>query len=65
MRWRVVGGSDSGGLLVRQGQTLKSPQEPERLSCGAEVEQLELVQLRGLEIHVKLKKTRHLHRYRA
>eukprot|EP00931_Biecheleriopsis_adriatica_P058118 TRINITY_DN34532_c0_g1_i2.p1 TRINITY_DN34532_c0_g1~~TRINITY_DN34532_c0_g1_i2.p1 ORF type:complete len:427 (+),score=89.17 TRINITY_DN34532_c0_g1_i2:106-1281(+) len=42
-RWEVIGGADKGGILVRQGQELSSPAAADRLSTGAEVEQLELV----------------------
>lgn len=41
--WEVVGGSDKGGILVRRGQDLKSPEESERLSTGSLVVQRELV----------------------
>lgn len=40
--WRVTGGSDKGGILVRQGLDLKSPGASERLATGAIVWQLEL-----------------------
>mmetsp|Transcript_8651 Transcript_8651/g.15556 ORF Transcript_8651/g.15556 Transcript_8651/m.15556 type:complete len:405 (+) Transcript_8651:53-1267(+) len=42
-RWKVIGGADKGGILVRQGQDLKSPQEEARLSTGAIVEEKTLV----------------------
>jgi len=38
--WEVIGGSDKGGIVVRESQDLKSPELP-RLSCGAVVEELE------------------------
>lgn len=41
-KWEVVGGGDKGGILVRLGQDLKSPQAPERLATGSIVEQLML-----------------------
>ncbi|CAE8581520.1 unnamed protein product [Polarella glacialis] len=41
--WAVVGGADSGGLLVREGQDLVSAQLPARLETGAVVEQVKLV----------------------
>lgn len=41
--WTVVGGSDAGGILVREGRELASPQLPERLGTGAVVQQLQLV----------------------
>jgi len=40
-QWKVVGGEDKGGILVRSGPKLSSPAEKERLSTGALVEQLE------------------------
>lgn len=40
-RWEVVGGADKGGILVRTGKDLTSPQAPERLSTSAVVEELE------------------------
>mmetsp|Transcript_722 Transcript_722/g.1935 ORF Transcript_722/g.1935 Transcript_722/m.1935 type:complete len:620 (-) Transcript_722:19-1878(-) len=50
--WEIVGGGESGGVLVREGRDLKSPQEPERLSRGARVEEVELL---GERLHYKLK----------
>lgn len=50
-KWEVVGGADKGGILVREGQDLKSPQTAERLSTGAIVDQLELA---GDRLHYKL-----------
>eukprot|EP00930_Biecheleria_cincta_P006696 TRINITY_DN10775_c0_g1_i1.p1 TRINITY_DN10775_c0_g1~~TRINITY_DN10775_c0_g1_i1.p1 ORF type:complete len:595 (+),score=112.17 TRINITY_DN10775_c0_g1_i1:73-1857(+) len=41
--WEVVGGADKGGILVREGQDMRSPQEQERLSTGALLRELELV----------------------
>jgi len=38
--WRVVGGSEKGGLLVREGVELASSELPERLAMGATVEEL-------------------------
>jgi len=49
--WEVVGGADKGGILVREGQELKSPATSERLSTGATIEELELV---GERLHYKL-----------
>jgi len=49
--WQVVGGGDKGGILVREGQDLKSPQCEDRLSTGAEIEELEL---RGDRLHYRL-----------
>mmetsp|Transcript_82602 Transcript_82602/g.143336 ORF Transcript_82602/g.143336 Transcript_82602/m.143336 type:complete len:319 (-) Transcript_82602:15-971(-) len=40
--WKVVGGGDKGGILVRQGLQTSSPQLPDRLSTGAVVEEVEL-----------------------
>jgi len=48
--WKVVGGGDKGGILVRQGVQTSSPQLPERLSTGAVVEQLAL---EGERLHYK------------
>lgn len=42
-QWVVVGGADKGGILVREGQDLKSAAVEERLSTGAVVEELALV----------------------
>jgi len=39
-RWEVVGGSDKGGILVREGQSTSSKQLPDRLSTGAIVQEL-------------------------
>jgi len=50
-KWEVVGGADKGGILVRQGQDLKSPATADRLSTGAIVEQLTLA---GDRLHYKL-----------
>eukprot|EP00442_Polarella_glacialis_P004272 CAMPEP_0115109382 /NCGR_PEP_ID=MMETSP0227-20121206/38654_1 /TAXON_ID=89957 /ORGANISM="Polarella glacialis, Strain CCMP 1383" /LENGTH=312 /DNA_ID=CAMNT_0002508033 /DNA_START=61 /DNA_END=996 /DNA_ORIENTATION=+ len=41
--WEVVGGSATGGILVREGRDLKSPEAAARLSTGAVVEELQLV----------------------
>lgn len=48
--WKVVGGSDKGGILVRSGQDTKSDQLPERLTTGSVVEQLQLV---GERLHYR------------
>eukprot|EP00930_Biecheleria_cincta_P098262 TRINITY_DN89936_c0_g1_i1.p1 TRINITY_DN89936_c0_g1~~TRINITY_DN89936_c0_g1_i1.p1 ORF type:complete len:443 (-),score=65.78 TRINITY_DN89936_c0_g1_i1:250-1578(-) len=40
--WRVSGGIESGGILVRVGQQLNSQQSVSRLSAGAIVKELEL-----------------------
>jgi len=49
--WEVVGGGDKGGILVREGQDLKSPQCDDRLSTGAIIEELELI---GERLHFKV-----------
>lgn len=41
--WEVVGGVDKGGILVRSGRELSSPEESSRLSTGALIRQEELV----------------------
>lgn len=41
-RWRVVGGSDRGGIVVRLGREFGSPKLSERLSCGAIIAQAEV-----------------------
>ncbi|CAE7350414.1 unnamed protein product [Symbiodinium natans] len=41
-RWEVVGGSDKGGILVREGQSTTSKQLTDRLSTGAFIEELDL-----------------------
>jgi len=40
--WKIVGGADKGGILVRTGPDTSAPQAAERLSTGALVEELEL-----------------------
>eukprot|EP00931_Biecheleriopsis_adriatica_P048559 TRINITY_DN28067_c0_g2_i1.p1 TRINITY_DN28067_c0_g2~~TRINITY_DN28067_c0_g2_i1.p1 ORF type:complete len:585 (+),score=137.38 TRINITY_DN28067_c0_g2_i1:185-1939(+) len=50
-QWEVIGGSGNGGILVRQGQELKSPQLDQRLETGSIVEQLRLV---GERLHYKI-----------
>lgn len=49
--WEVVGGADKGGILVREGEDLKSAQAPSRLSTGATVEEL---QVKGERLQYKL-----------
>lgn len=44
--WKVVGGEDKGGILIREGQATTSAQCPERLSYGAMVEEIQLVKER-------------------
>jgi len=41
-QWEVVGGVESGGILVRDGQSIKSLAIADRLSTGAIIEQLDL-----------------------
>eukprot|EP00913_Durusdinium_trenchii_P011836 g11118.t1 len=48
--WEVVGGADTGGILVRSGQELTSSKHSERLSTGALVEELCLA---GERLHYK------------
>lgn len=50
-RWEVVGGVDKGGILVREGQALGSSASAQRLSTGAEVEELEII---GDRLHYQL-----------
>uniref|UniRef100_A0A7S1F3P4 Uncharacterized protein n=1 Tax=Noctiluca scintillans TaxID=2966 RepID=A0A7S1F3P4_NOCSC len=40
--WKIVGGADKGGILVRDGESISSKQITERLSTGALVEEAEL-----------------------
>ncbi|CAJ1402458.1 unnamed protein product [Effrenium voratum] len=40
--WEVTGGSDKGGILVREGQALSSKACDDRLSTGAKVKELQL-----------------------
>eukprot|EP00434_Breviolum_minutum_P008178 symbB.v1.2.007211.t1/scaffold439.1/size205343/14 len=49
--WKVVGGGDKGGVLVRQGKSLTSEQVSERLSTGAVVKELKL---EGDRLHFEL-----------
>lgn len=42
-QWKVVGGGANGGIIIRSGQDLKSPQTDERLATGAIVEELQLI----------------------
>jgi len=39
-RWKVVGGADKGGILVREGRSISSRMVPDRLSHGSLVEEL-------------------------
>lgn len=52
-QWQVIGGVDTGGILVREGQDLGSPKASRRLSTGALVEELVLVAER---LHYRLVK---------
>jgi len=49
--WKVVGGSDKGGIIVREGQKLDSLLLPERVSTNALLEE---VQLKGERLNYKL-----------
>mmetsp|Transcript_72895 Transcript_72895/g.126578 ORF Transcript_72895/g.126578 Transcript_72895/m.126578 type:complete len:511 (-) Transcript_72895:85-1617(-) len=49
--WEVVGGGDKGGILVREGEDLKSPACGERLASGSLVEELALI---GQRLHYKI-----------
>lgn len=40
--WEVVGGTDKGGIIVREGKDLQSPQTADRLSTGALIKELAL-----------------------
>mmetsp|Transcript_139278 Transcript_139278/g.445255 ORF Transcript_139278/g.445255 Transcript_139278/m.445255 type:complete len:1059 (-) Transcript_139278:66-3242(-) len=51
--WRVVGGGDKGGLLVRAEKQLSSAQEAERLATGAVVKALEHDDVQG-RLHYEL-----------
>lgn len=50
-RWEVVGGAEKGGILVREGEDLKSMACNERLATGSTIEELALV---GQRLHYKL-----------
>jgi len=50
--WKVVGGGDKGGILVRAEQDVKSIEERERLSTGALIEER---QLAGDRLHYVLR----------
>jgi len=49
--WEIVGGTDKGGILVREGADLKSKEADTRVSTGALVEEKELI---GQRLHYKL-----------
>mmetsp|Transcript_68941 Transcript_68941/g.121881 ORF Transcript_68941/g.121881 Transcript_68941/m.121881 type:complete len:644 (+) Transcript_68941:64-1995(+) len=49
--WEIVGGSDKGGIVVREGESTSSKQLSDRVSTGALVEQIEL---KGQRLHYKL-----------
>ena len=49
--WRIVGGAGKGGIVVRDGEGLKSPQLRSRLATGTLVEEVEL---RGSRMLFKL-----------
>mmetsp|Transcript_132823 Transcript_132823/g.283810 ORF Transcript_132823/g.283810 Transcript_132823/m.283810 type:complete len:577 (-) Transcript_132823:62-1792(-) len=48
--WQVVGGSEKGGIIVREQESMQSKQSPKLLSSGALVEQ---VALNGDRLHFK------------
>jgi len=50
--WEIVGGQTAGGIVVREGQSLKTAQCDERVSFGALVEEIELI---GERLHYKLR----------
>jgi hypothetical protein len=39
--WKVVGGGAKGGIIVRQGKNVSSPEHPDRLGTGAKVRVVE------------------------
>mmetsp|Transcript_3510 Transcript_3510/g.8177 ORF Transcript_3510/g.8177 Transcript_3510/m.8177 type:complete len:344 (-) Transcript_3510:96-1127(-) len=41
--WRVVGGGEKGGIVVREGKDLKSKEAAERLATGSLIQEVELV----------------------
>merc|ERR1712150_69207 len=41
--WTVIGGGSKGGIVVRKGEELTSPEYPVRLSTGSIIEELELI----------------------
>mmetsp|Transcript_97130 Transcript_97130/g.172973 ORF Transcript_97130/g.172973 Transcript_97130/m.172973 type:complete len:636 (-) Transcript_97130:253-2160(-) len=49
--WEVKGGSSGGGILVREGEKLASPELPLRLATGAVIKQKDL---RGERLHFEL-----------
>jgi [acyl-carrier-protein] S-malonyltransferase len=49
--WEVVGGSEKGGILVREGESTKAKEAGSRLSMGALIEELEL---KGDRLNYKL-----------
>jgi [acyl-carrier-protein] S-malonyltransferase len=49
--YEIVGGVGLGGIIVREGKDLKSPECKERISTGALVEEIELI---GARLHYKL-----------
>lgn len=42
--WKIVGGKESGGVLVREGRSLKSAALPNRLATGSVIEELSLAE---------------------
>eukprot|EP00931_Biecheleriopsis_adriatica_P061455 TRINITY_DN36954_c0_g1_i1.p1 TRINITY_DN36954_c0_g1~~TRINITY_DN36954_c0_g1_i1.p1 ORF type:complete len:439 (-),score=128.26 TRINITY_DN36954_c0_g1_i1:147-1463(-) len=51
--WEIVGGSDKGGIIVRDGESTRSNQLDDRLVTGAVVEEVEL---KGERLHYRLAK---------
>merc|ERR1719414_594019 len=49
--WEVVGGADKGGILVREGEAVGTPQTATRLSTGALIEEIDL---KGERLNYKL-----------
>lgn len=41
--WKIVGGADKGGIIVRTGELLTTSAEKERLTTGSKVSELKLV----------------------
>mmetsp|Transcript_37083 Transcript_37083/g.77798 ORF Transcript_37083/g.77798 Transcript_37083/m.77798 type:complete len:91 (+) Transcript_37083:1-273(+) len=39
-QYEVIGGASTGGIVVRNGANLSSPEEPQRLATGAQVERI-------------------------
>mmetsp|Transcript_121554 Transcript_121554/g.294973 ORF Transcript_121554/g.294973 Transcript_121554/m.294973 type:complete len:95 (+) Transcript_121554:709-993(+) len=48
--WIVVGGADSGGIIVRQGKSIQSPECKARLVTGTKVEEMDV---QGKRLHYR------------